>query len=367
MAALLDPSLQLNDLPLATDVTNLIDCLKGIGLKIQMSGSALKFLNSFPACEDLSPRVINVGEGGTTARFLATMLLLGKSHYTLILGERLKDRPWDEFLELARKLGAEASLSGNQLTIKGPAFIPERLEIDCTKTTQFASGFQLLSVRTGTEVIPVSMESSQSYWKMTEKMVRELKTLSHYDIPLDWSSASYPLAFAALNHEVEFPGLHFDPYQADAKFLRILESFGCVNMTENGIKIIPLLQHQDVHFDVSDCLDLVPTLGYFLSHVEGTHQLTGVQNLVHKESDRLSEVLKLITTFGRDAHSDGKTLTIRGAKERSHQKADLHLPDDHRMVMAGALFLLHHNGGRLAPSEAVNKSYPDFFNLISRI
>jgi 5-enolpyruvylshikimate-3-phosphate synthase len=34
------------------------------------------------------------------------------------------------------------------------------------------------------------------------------------------------------------------------------------------------------------------------------------------------------------------------------------------MVMTGTLFLLHHGGGTISPSEAVCKSYPDFFNLI---
>jgi 5-enolpyruvylshikimate-3-phosphate synthase len=44
---------------------------------------------------------------------------------------------------------------------------------------------------------------------------------------------------------------------------------------------------------------------------------------------------------------------------------DLDLPDDHRMVMTGTLFLLYHNGGTIRPAEAVNKSYPSFFEIIS--
>lgn len=367
IASLLKDSPLIRHLPEASDVTILLDCLKAIGLQFEVIGDTVKFKNSFPASEKSSHIEVSVGEGGTTARFLASMLLLGKSEYTLILGQRLKDRPWQEFLDLVREMGGKAHLNGNKLVLQGPIKLPSELKIDCSKTTQFATGFQLLSAVQKMRVIPVNMNSSQSYWAMTEKLTSELPGLSTYDVPRDWSSASYPLAFGALNHEIEFPGLYPDEFQADSKFFDILTTFDCIETTNEGLKVKPIKSHQSVIFDVSDCLDLVPTLGYFLGHIQGHHKLTGISNLVHKESDRLNEVIKLLWTFKRKASTDGETLFIEGDSGRLSEKFDLVMPDDHRMVMSGTLFLIHHAGGSIAPSVAVSKSYPHFFDLISSI
>ncbi len=367
LAALIKKPFKLTHLPQATDVTILIDCLEKIGLNLLMdeTHSSVEVLNSFPECEGAGVE-ISVGEGGTTARFLAALLLLGKSPYRLILGPRLKERPWQEFIDLAHKLGGKAELKGNTLTAQGPIKLPELLEVDASQTTQFATAFQLMSVYSETKVRPIHMESSQSYWAMTEKLVQDLPKLHSYMIPADWSSASYPLAYASLNHKMTFKQLVPDTFQADSKFYDLLKEFKCVEDTSSGIVVHPLKHHHSVKFDVSDALDLVPTLGYFLAHIEGQHELTGVENLVYKESDRLGEVIKLLKVFGREASTDGHSLYIKGSPERGHELKTLILPDDHRMVMSGTLFLLHHGGGTISPAEAVHKSYPEFFHLIKQ-
>lgn len=365
LCALFKDSPTINNIPSASDVSNLLKCLEDVGLKFQSFGEGIKFSNFFPQCEKDNAVYLNVGEGGTTARFLAVMLLLGKQKYILKLGKRLKERPWNEFISLARSLGAFVELRDDLLTLRGPVEFPSTLEVDCSLTTQFASAFELINHDSRTEIIPRNMKSSQSYWMMTSEMQKKIKSIDHYNVPLDWSSASYPMAFAALNHEIFFPKLRYDECQADAKILDIFKSFNCVQEDESGITVNPLKNHQSVEIEVFDCLDLVPTLAYFLSHIAGNHSLKGISNLVHKESNRLEEVIKLVKLFNRQAYSDGTTLYIEGSKERVGFEIDLFLPDDHRMVMAGALFQLHHSGGKITPINSVNKSFPGFFDIIS--
>lgn len=362
LSAIQEKKSLLTHMPSASDVTILIRCLKEIGLEIHTTEGSVTISNSFPECET-SDVSLEVGEGGTTARFLAGMLLLGRKEYTLNLGQRLKDRPWKEFIDQANSLGATVKLSGNKLSIKGPVKFPTVLKVDCSKTTQFATSFQLIAP-SSTKVVPEKLHSSLSYWRMNEKIMNDLHS-EEYAIPADWSSASYPMAFAALNHKITFPGLYHDEFQADAKFLDILKKYKTVSETISGIEVSPSLKEGDLNFDVSDCLDLVPTLAYFLAHVKGRHTLSGIENLVHKESDRLAEVIKLLAIFGRSSEIKDNTLILDGHHKIIQEKKDLVMPDDHRMVMVGTLFLLHHNGGTIYPSEAVNKSYPDFFDLIS--
>lgn len=364
LAALKKEAVTLTSLPEASDVTHLVLALTELGLKINSKEGEVTILDSFPECEK-EPREIAVGEGGTTARFLASLLLMGKQSYTLILGDRLKQRPWNEFVDLARKYGAKANLHDNKLSLQGPLRLPSVIEVDCSRTTQFASGLQLACAFTSTKIIPVNMASSQSYWKMTEHLISKIATEKSFSIPLDWSSASYPMAFAALNQSISFPGLQEDRDQADSKFLTVLKKFGCVRENEKGIEVQPITTHQVIQMDVSDCLDLVPTLGYFLAHIEGTHALSGIENLIHKESDRLYEIISLLHKFHRKSYVEEDILFIEGRSERMKEIVHVKLPDDHRMVMTAALFLLHHGGGTLGPAEAINKSFPGFFNIIS--
>lgn len=364
LASLFDDSVIIKDLPQASDVTILIDCLHKVGLTSRTQDAFFCIDNSFPECEKSTPVNLDVGEGGTTARFLAAMLLLGKQEYRLKLGERLKDRPWEEFIDFANEHGAKASLVSDLLILQGPIKLPEEVEVDCSKTTQFATAFQLLTIKTKTNVLPVNLNSSQSYWIMTEKIIQEIAVTKTFEVPADWSSASYPLAFAALNQTVVFPELRFDPVQADSKIFLLLEQFKCLKATDNDLTVSRCDIKENIILNIEDCLDLVPTLGYFFAHIDGIHRLKGVKNLVHKESDRLKEVINLLNAFGRKAFTEGNDLIIHGDSTRIRTNVDLVMPNDHRMVMAGSLFLLHHGGGSICPAEAVLKSYPEFFKII---
>ena len=361
LAALDRRIFKLRNLPQASDVEFLVQSFSAIGLKINRDKQNLTIENSFPDCESMGAE-ITVGEGGTTARFLAAMLLRGSAPYTLILGPRLKHRPWMEFVDFTVRHGAKASLNDNKLFLQGPLKLPTQVKVDCSRTTQFASGLQLAFPEC--RVIPENLQTSLSYWEMSENIIKDLKNSEEYVVPLDWSSASYPLAFGALNQAIHFPGLHHDPFQADAKFLKLLESFGSIKILNSGLNIQPVQSPHTVDLIVSDCLDLVPALSFLLSHIEGKHYLRGVANLVHKESDRLSEIIKLLQQFGRKTEVSDDTLIIWGSTELVLTPQRLLLPDDHRIVMTGALFLKHHAGGEIGPVGAVNKSYPGFFDLI---
>ncbi len=350
---------EIKNLPEATDVTNLISALKKAGLVIQRTGNAVAVMNSFPACENQNG-ILEIGEGGTTGRFMAALLTLGKKKHSLRLGKRLKDRPWDEFISICKELKVSSSLDHDLLTVQGPLLKPKSLPVDCLRTTQFATAFDLI-FEDGV-VIPLNLESSESYWKMNAPLKKSISGNSVYEVPADWSSASYPLAFAALHQDIFFPGLHDDPFQADAKFLQVLKELSVVKVSDEGIRISPILSSRPIRLSMNDCLDLFPAMVYLAAHLEGRHELTGLSNLIHKESNRLEEMCKLLEVFERKFEVRGDVLAIEGHSKLVGEKS-LELPDDHRIVMTAALFLRHHNGGTIDRPESIAKSYPNFFEL----
>lgn len=354
----------LENVPEASDVTFLIQALQAVGVEISQKENVIKITSGFPACEKVHGAQISVGEGGTTARFLACLLVMGKAPYTLVLGERLKQRPWQSFIELVQRHGGRASLQNDKLHLQGPLKIHDSLDVDASLTTQFASGFQLALAWSSIKVNPINLKSSLSYWQMTEWLVTEMSHHSQFIIPSDWSSAGYPMAFAALNQTIHFPGLKIDPLQADVKICSVLEKIGSLEIKSDGISVRKWQPRiLDLNIDIHDCLDLFPTLAYLTSHIDGHHTFTGVSNLVHKESDRLGEVIKLLTRFGIQTHSKGESLVIVGQSDLNLPPQRLKFPDDHRLIMSGALFLRQHQGGEIDPAQAVHKSYPNFWQL----
>ena len=359
LAAIKNERTELRNIPEASDVTNLLLALRKCGLHIQEKDHTVVLENSFPACEK-QEGILEVGEGGTTARFLAALLTLGKNKHTLKLGKRLKDRPWDEFLAICKDLSVSVTLDHDLLQVQGPLHLNKKLTIDCQRTTQFATAFDLI-LEEG-NVIPINLESSESYWKMNAPLKKAIVSQSFYEIPADWSSASYPLAFAALNQEIFFPGLRFDPYQADAKFLQVLQDFAHVKISDEGISVGPAAHDKQIRLSMNDCLDLFPAMVFLAAHLNGKHELTGLSNLIHKESNRLEEMCRLLQAFERKYEVKGEVLTIEGHSRIMGEK-HLTLPDDHRIVMTAALFLRHHSGGTIDQPDSVAKSYPRFFEL----
>lgn len=353
-------------LPMSDDVQLLLQSLRALGLDIRGENDVV-FHNSFPACESVetTPLLLEVGEGGTTARFLAALVSLGKRPYILRTTGRLALRPWDELLDVLSTAGARVRWQGSDLHIQGRIDV-KRLpdEISAARSTQFASALRLAFAADGYHVTPTMLTSSRPYWDMTEESVERIQ---HGDVtvPLDWSSAAYPLVFAAaMNQKIEVLRLVPDG-QADRALYDLLASRGAAKFLANGIHVQGLEDRRPFQISVLSCPDLVPALCFLAAHLQGVSELSGVAVLRHKESDRLAAMLSLLKQCGVAAVHDEKedVLRVTGGIEKGPW--DLVVPADHRLVMTAALFLRAHNGGRLPHPEAVRKSFPNFFNLFS--
>ena len=114
---------------------------------------------------------------------MACLLLQGQKKYKLKLGKRLAQRPWGEFIEVSTQLGVSAELMGNELQIKGPIkSYPSILQVDCSRTTQFATGLQLSMGLKEIQIHPVHLKSSISYWELTQNLIDSFKKENKFSI-----------------------------------------------------------------------------------------------------------------------------------------------------------------------------------------
>jgi 3-phosphoshikimate 1-carboxyvinyltransferase len=372
LGALVGNSFKISNVPNSSDVQNLLICLKKIGLNVIENNDEVFFLNSFPSCElDTDEKIIlATGDGGTTNRFLMALLALGKNTYELIPSEKMSERPMTELADALRELDVQIISNNNSwYEIKGPMNLNEKkiIDVDCSRSTQFASALKLVLFNQKIKINLKNVKSSEDYIHMTEKVIHDASKNRGLRIPVDFSSAGYPLALAALIGEVEISNCHFiDDFQADSVLLDILEESGAlVDINENGLLVKNNGRLKAFKVDGADCPDLIMTLAFIASYADGTSELRGVNCLRYKESDRLVGILNLLNEF-KITHSydvDLDMIKITGGQFLNDKKNIL--PErDHRMVMISYLYLKINGGGELYNIDCVEKSFPDFLKVM---
>lgn len=369
LASVLKKKITVRNLPDASDVVSMIRCLKAIGLDIvQSSERDIIVNNTFPECEIKTDDTIEIkaGDGGTTNRFLTALVARGSNKYRFIPEEKMASRPMKELFDFLKKLGATVNfVEGEYWEIQGPIFFKEPIEIDCSETTQFLSALMLANPNNLDSIVPINLNSSSQYVHMTKKAI--LDNLDEYIIPIDFSSLGYPLALGAVAGRVEIdPFYGIDELQPDSQFLEILKKMG-VSVVENNKKLIVERNGnlKSINLDCSAFPDLVPTLAFVCSKANGKSVLSNIEVLKHKESDRIEETLKILESFNVKASYDdvNDEMTIFGSDDVVDVK-DIVTARDHRLIMVSYLFLRTHNGGTIANSDCVEKSFADFFEVM---
>ena len=365
LAALNSEEVTIKNLPESTDVKNMLKCFEEIGLKLKIENNKVTVLNSFPECENISSDTIHLhtGDGGTTNRFLIPLLALGKNRYNLIPAEKMTERPMKEMESILLSLGVKLFNEENWFCLQGPYNSSlKEIEVDCSETTQFATGFMLSLWKTGINVNEINLKTSIPYLLMTKELIKDLK--NEYTVPVDFSSLSYPLALGALGGEVHIPNcVEVDRYQADSILIEILKSLSVeITINDQGLSLKGIDSMDSFEHDCSACPDLVPTLCFLASYAKGDSHLKKVDVLKYKECDRLKEMLRMMKLFDVDASYDEKSdvLTVRG-RESHNKEVEVKTERDHRMVMVAHLFQRYNGGGILHDSDCVKKSFPQFF------
>ncbi len=363
----------------STDVTNLINCFKKIGLRMKIVGTTITFENSFPDCEKESHGDVihlKTGDGGTTNRFLIALLSRGKKEYHLFPTEKMSERPIEDLIIPLKKLSVH--ITHNQDTkngeawvvVKGPASLynTTKLEIDCQKSTQFATALMLAFSNRPLQFEFLNLHASETYLKMTSQVMKKSLESNTYTVPVDFSSLGYPAALAALIGRVLVKNCsEIDSFQADSVFIEMLKTSGAQRALSNsGLEIKKGTELKPIYFNVSKAPDLFPTLVFLAAHIEGESTFSELGILQFKESDRLMQMINILKAFDVKMAYDpnGNTLKVTGSSSVKYKSAEISPARDHRIVMAAALFMAKNSGGVLHEVDCIEKSFPGFLTLL---
>ena len=358
------------------DIDVTADCLRAMGADISANGGELSVCPKINLPESAQ---LNCGESGSTLRFLLPVaaVLLPKAEFT---GKgRLPQRPIGELYTVLKKNGAEFSASSIPFSVSGK-LKAGIYEIAGDVSSQYISGLLMaLPLLDGDSRIVLTSElCSEPYVLITLNMLgkfgiqieredkgffvrggqvfRSPKTVN---VDGDWSAAAFFLTAGAIGGDVTVNNVRMDSAQGDKAIVDILRDFGAeIEVFENSVRVkaAPLRAGA---VDVSATPDLLPILTVLAANAQGKTVLYNAANLRLKESDRLASSAAMINSLGGNALEYADRLELIGTK-LTGGAVDSY--GDHRIAMSAAIAAsVCKEQTTILGSEAVKKSYPEFF------
>jgi 3-phosphoshikimate 1-carboxyvinyltransferase len=189
-----------------------------------------------------------------------------------------------------------------------------------------------------------------------------------YVVEGDWSGTAFLLVAGAIAGSVEVDGIYNTSTQADKKIVDALLDAGADVEVSADRVVVRKKALEGFEFNATDCPDLFPPLVALAAHCNGLTRIRGLRRLKHKESDRgvtLKEEFEKLSTQV-DLQDDELLVHGNGGVFVKNQILNSH--HDHRIAMACAVACLQSDFEvQIRHAEAVNKSYPDFWQHMKKL
>ena len=397
-AALAGGGTQVDNVPPGDDTVAMLAGLRVLGCDIKESGSHVVF-HSGLALSDEDRAFLHAGLAGTTSRFLTAVAALRKGSVTIDGFEALRGRPMQDLHRALSALGAEVRPLGEagHLPVEvsrgksSQALGQADISIDGATSSQFTTALMLIGpyLSGGLRIRVYGKRVSDSYLMMTIAVMRAFGadvdvdsrpdelvvaiaeknyTPCHYVVEPDASSASYPLAIAAVvGGTATVRHLGSASLQGDAKFAAVLSIMGCeVSIAPDHISVSRDLSHalQGIDIDLVDMSDLVPTVAAVALFAASTTRIRGVGFIRNKESDRLGDLANELRKCGAKIVVTDDGLEISPGPLVG---ATLNVHHDHRLAMAFAVVGSVISGVIVNDPGVVSKSWPKFWDALQAL
>jgi 3-phosphoshikimate 1-carboxyvinyltransferase len=394
-ATLADGVSQLTGALDSEDTRVMIDGLGRLGIEVESHDASTRLVvhgagGEIPALEaDLF-----CANSGTTIRFLTALATLGHGSFQLDGVERMRQRPIGDLLDALNQMGTHASSENDDncppVVVHANGLPGGTAKIRGDISSQYLSGVLMAAPR-ARDVVELVIDGplvSQPYVRMTLAVMKsfgvDVETsgeLQQFQIPApqhyraceyaiepDASAASYFWAAAAIcGGEVAVEGLTADSLQGDVAFVECLEKMGCEVRRDAGCITVIGRPLRGIDIDMNAISDTVQTLAVVAIFAEGPTRIRQVGHIRHKETDRIGAVATELRKLGVEVaeHDDG--LTINPGDSEQFKSATIETYHDHRMAMSFALAGLRIPGVRIANPSCVEKTYPRFFDDLTKL
>jgi 3-phosphoshikimate 1-carboxyvinyltransferase len=391
LAALTDAPVEIHRLLESDDTRALARCLAAMGAAIVPTESGFRVSGPLRG-RGGEAVVLDAGDSGTAARFLAAAAAATPGRFRLGGSARLAERPIGELVDALRSAGARIAYAGREgclpLAIEGGALRSGEVAVDATRSSQFVSALLLAAIVVdgGLRVRPTGPIVSEPYVATTLEVLRDFgheavggatlaarrgtRVTGSYETPGDYSSA-VPLAAAvgAAGGEVTLCGLRWPSADADAAALPVLRAMG-VGVEASAERVVVTssgAEPRAVSTDASAFPDAVPALAALAMLSPEESAFSRIGHLRLKESDRIAALEAVAAAVGAKARGADDALFVASGPGAAAPVARVPTFRDHRIAMASAILALRRPGVLIEDPGCVAKSYPAFFRDLERL
>ena len=366
------------------DSLSCLEAIRLLGAKIQTGDGDASLLIS--GCNGLvNPLAgsISCGESGFALRALIPVAALSIQHILLTATGSLQQRPIHFQENVFRQLQVEGkTLNGfPPVSLKGPLRFRD-IAVDGSLSSQLLTGLLMVfPLAPEDHIIEVRDLKSRQYVDLTMRVMTEFGVSIRHEayrkffipgsqvykpckvkVEGDWSAAAMMLVAGATAGEVTVNNVSRNSLQPDKAIVELLKHCGAKISQEDNSITAAAARLKSFQFDATDCPDLFPPLAALAVRCNGVSEITGVERLIHKESNRALSLQREFSKMNDNVISvEGNKMFVRGGLPLKSVLVDSH--NDHRIAMALAVAGLNIEGGiTIRRAESVEKSYLEFFS-----
>lgn len=367
------------------DIKATISCLTSLGARFEYGED---FVTVYPIEDTKEECILDCNESGSTLRFMLPFAAALGRKCTFIGAERLGERPLLPLCRVLSENGVKVSYGESFLpcTIEGK-LTGGTYEIEGNISSQFITGLLLaLGVTGGGEIRSTTPLESASYIDITTDIQKKFgitveKKENSFIIPEgqkytspsvfttegDYSNAAFFLVAGALSGDdgLEVSSLYENTCQGDKAVVDVLLKMGAKIIREDDKITVFKSKLSAVEIDCSDIPDIVPILCVAASAASGTTVFKNISRLRMKESDRVQTTAEMINNLGGKIEFDENNIYVTGTTLKGGTMSSA---NDHRIAMSSAVASLMCEGDVIIEkAEAVEKSYPDFYEKFTQL
>ncbi len=348
----------------SVDMQATLECLSALGIEYSKKADRVSIDGGVSYKESA---IFNCHESGSTLRFFIPIALVICKEATFIGTQRLMSRGIEIYEEIFKKQNIEYEKTETTLKIKG-SLKADTFFVRGDISSQFITGLlfalpllekdsviKLTTPLQSSKYVDVTIDVLKQFGIEIEQRKNEIYVSGNQKykpqnviVEADASNSAFLEAFNVLGGDVSIKGLNENTLQPDGIYKKLFLE----------------LKNKTPTIDLSSCPDLGP-ITFALSACLNGAKFIGTKRLKIKESDRCEAMKAELEKFGvRVEIGENSAIVYGGTFKKPDRTLDGH--NDHRIVMALSVISTL-CGAEIAGCEAVNKSYPNFFDDISKL
>ena len=383
------------------DVLNTLNCLKKLGVKINISGNKCEIngvgLNGYKYKHNIT---LDAGNSGTLGRLIMGLLIHSKKKIKLKGDKSLSKRDFLRITKPLEKFGAKFNTNDGKLpiTIYGTNFSKPIKYYETKGSAQCKSSVMLAALNTKGETI-IKAKKSRDHTELLFKYLKipiKIKKKKNYDlikieggkkikpiiykIPSDISSSAFFIVLTLLskNSKLKIKNININPSRIGV--IKILKMMGASIVFKN-IKIYKGERIADIHikssknFNSINCpkklnssaIDEFLLIFLVAAKAKGISYFRDLSELNQKESPRLIWGSKILNKMGVKNIVNNHSIKIYGNPKLNISRKIVikNFLKDHRIFMTSAIAALSFGGDWVIhDKDSIKTSFPLFLKKI---